>query len=143
MITQAEKEKTERANHYEEVLEQLNKKVAICEYSIKMAVNTGNPEVKEIQKKQEEEIKGLKSHIESTTKHATDSEASFVKSIATITKAVNEKVAEYEEKIEGWNTGERKVDRAEMVALADKLVREKISTSFVQGEYDTEEVVAS
>ena len=102
-------------------VEQDAKILATQEYDLRIATEFENPNLESMQKSV---AKTKERHEE------------FAEAQAKEVKACEDKNAEYEEKIENWNTGKSKVSYDEMCSIALGMVQTRIGETFSQGEYD-------
>lgn len=127
----------ERANERNaKLITGLEKAIEVVKYETRIAEETNHPEFETIKEMNDEKLEMLNSDLEAQKKVDAEQAERLQKELEATTEAVNEKVTEYEEKIEKWNTGESKVDYERMTSMAIDLVRQRVGASFTQGDYD-------
>lgn len=135
-IKQAKTRRDEIVKRHEEAVKAQEATVAQAAYNLKLATDTGNPEVETFQKAYDKAVARkdeflAKAEI-SNARELEDYDAQAAETV----KAAEEKIAEYEGKITAWQDGTSKVCFEDMVALANSLVRGRVTDAFNEGEYD-------
>jgi len=126
------KEATESIiERYNEQAEKLNKALSLVAYELRMAIDTQHPDLEAITKRCDKESEVIKEEMVVREARHTEALAEREAGLAATVEATDKKIAEYEEKIEGWNKGERKVNREEMLSIADGLAKGLITNAFV------------
>lgn len=119
-----------------ETLAESAKTVERTAYQLRLAEETNNPDLENIKGTYEETKKEHDAFVaEQEVSNKRELEDYDARGKET-TKAAEEKIAEYHEKIENWQNGTSKVDFTEMVALAESMMQSRVVDAFNEGEYD-------
>jgi hypothetical protein len=103
-----------------ERVERAAKQLAREEYDLRIATEFEHPDLADITKNVEESRKRFAEYKSNEEKEVT---------------ALNEKIAEYNTKIENWHNGTSKVDLDRLNTMAEAMVREKVGVDFNMGLY--------
>lgn len=135
-ISSLKKSRESIVTRFEKSIAKSEATVERAAYNLKLAQDTNNPDVADFKTSYENAEARHNDYVgEATVRHTRDLEDFDVEAAIT-TKAVEEKIAEYEAKIADWDNGKSKVDFAEMVSLANSLAAGRVKEAFNAGEYD-------
>lgn len=138
-VTKAEENIEQVLKETNEKLEEAGMRLQRIAYTLKMATETGNPDLEDITEDCKEKETFYLAQIDKITNESADYVTELNTELDIIKKAVALKVAEYEEKIENWNTGKSKVDAERQTSIAVTITKARIEESFKRGDYDTVE----
>ena len=125
-------------DYHKQEQEYETKKLARAKHTFDVATSTENPDLDTL-KKNYDEMKERFSEFEKAAAVRNRRELEDYDTRAELDKEAYEaKIAEYEEKIEAWETGKSKVDKQRMYTMALDIIKSRVSASFSQGDYDEE-----
>jgi len=132
-VIKGRKEVEER---HAKAIERSEKTLERAAYQLRHAEETGNPDVASFKTAYDEAKAAHEAFLAESTVSNTRELEDYDARGAEVTKAAEEKVAEYREKIANWQNGTSKVDFEEMVSLAEALMEGRITDAWNEGEYD-------
>ena len=135
-LTQRSEDRKTLEEKAEKTLATATKVLARSEYTLRVAQDTSNPDLEDIDKdtvKARETFETFKKNNKASITATLKEHDEYT---VEVKKEVDEKVAEYNGKIEAWNNGESKVSGDRMKSMALEMIKDRVGQSFVQGQYD-------